>query len=406
MPIPRRKAASVRRTGNQLLLGTALVYAVIADTRRSRLAKGPSHTPNWGLPGLTPVTDWTAQSQVATRVTGPLSIVVERGRRRVISVLLVERCIRVCRLRRAYGITVLSLWPFAANVGLWATLPDYAAVAPGAHIWFLALAGLNALMLYAAHHAWSLLARAAPDVEMMMRRDGQESLARYVRRAESLGLQFMASGIGIAVVFAMMIEISAQVTAAGVPLAHTSYLAVSWTVLIGVNVCYWLTVMGLFPLLIGRQLEMKLLTYAPAHTPGIVRLVEGYKFSLGMLFAGSVGAQAMALAIPSRDESDIVAALTIAFPVAAAAIAIAVGIIPFYTLRRAVRGRRYQLAYSSLDQAERETYRSSHRAESLRERAVALMEAPDLPVGRNVVVQFVAATVASLVPFIIGLTFL
>lgn len=295
----------------------------------------------------------------------------------------------------AMSLLIVTAWPLPLNAALRVFASNLAVTTPTAWLWLLGYTIMNAAMLGCAWQGWRLLRRAAMPLDAALDQSDQRSLADWFERRFG-GLQ---SGISAGAALAAIVALWAARADVGtfVEVRPVSYLVVAWSAAIGANNYYWLYNLGEFAIRVRLCRSLELIPYDPATSPVIVAACRGYLFAGVAAGLGSVLIELVAFLTPASAGSQAFATAAVLFPVASVALALWVGVQPFYTTAQIVR--RTKTASLAQLEADLRTRRTNSLERIMLYREIST--APLLPIATTWIVQYAAAVLGALVAYLL-----
>lgn len=304
------------------------------------------------------------------------------------------------------GCILTAAWPLILN-GLLTVIYGRIALHTGeAWVWLVIFALTQIGALLSGRVLWARLVRDMPIIiKMMPDQDSDRKLAAWIRSWFAVPLQaitgFTLSGLGVFVLWLAWPAVSRHLE-----LGPISYVTVAWTCFIGGLVLYALVMVTLMTFEIRNCRPLILDPWDPASTPGLRTLSRGYVYCLSLIIVIAAGLEIAATQVPGHEESFVLGAFVIGFPIFAVLCGIFVGLLPHIAIARMTDDGKVQIK-AVIDQAIgdlRASINGDHgRLATLVWLRNQVSAAPRLPVKAPWFIPLAAALIGPLVAFLLTL---
>ncbi|WP_345150210.1 hypothetical protein [Nonomuraea rubra] len=275
----------------------------------------------------------------ADRLAGTL----EQGHRRAVIVALARLVAvllpgaRVTWLTAGVSVTAMAAWPYLADLALAFMAPGQVFGNARSALYALSTTVVCVAMLGLAWGAWGHAGKlVVPLADLVADSPERDRLDGWLRRRMRLPGQLLSAFAGAAVSAGMLALVAVQRGDVVEPTAAL-YLHNCWMGFLGGNTLYWLVTVADLPLRLRGHTRLRLAWIDPAGTFAIVRLCHCYALVSAAMALGVVTIEIAAMVLAARNPGPAAGAFLLGFPVAAAAIALYVGVQPYVTLSRIVR---------------------------------------------------------------------
>lgn len=364
--------------------------------------------------GLRPGTPLATKQRTRTHVARdhPFSDVWQSGNVRIFTVRLViwtrDRASSIGHEPYwRFGVAAAAAWPLLLNLLLLLILPSLALTQGRAILWLSAFSLYNYLVFMSAYVTWTFIGNRAVLVDDLLldlseRQAVAEWLDTWLDQRRQCALPVFGAVASLAFLGAIQERMFNQV-----PFGVATYAMAAWTSFLGGNVFYWLWVApGLARRLHGcTRLDMR--WPAPATTPAVRLLADGFGVAALFLFMGSISIVTLSLLV-SRVELLIVTIVLAVLYIAAIVTIIRVTIVPFIHLYDMIRRHKAEsLAHLALLLPPQEALRSRDRLDpeivGVAELYRLVSDASNLPFSTAALIQYGAAVLGSVVAFVFTL---
>ena len=274
-------------------------------------------------------------------------------------------------------------------------------------LWLAAVAFINALMLVAAHTAWTYVGKRVEVLDDILQpAQGYREVIAWLDRRLSRRQQLIIPTVGAICgpLFMWVVELQRGPTSdAGL----ATYLTVALTSFIGGNVGYWLWTGPGFAKRAYRAGRLNVRWQDPASTPAIRLAAEGYGVSALFLLAGTLSMGVTGFAFSTAKTVPALQIAHAAFFLLVAATSVRVGIAPFvYMYAIVANAKRDTLSLldrhiPTVDRVLREWPGGQYPA--LLGLYSQVSSTPNLPFSTAALVQYGAVLVGAVLAFITSL---
>jgi hypothetical protein len=345
-------------------------------------------------------------NQVGSASAGEhLEAVVQEGTRRLL--LLALPLLAGLAKQRASKIACLALvggWPLLLNAVLALLASSFAVRTAKAWGWLVAFALVDIGALAAALYVWQRLSAGFNGIVTLLPSDARKrALADWFYAWFSNWWQ-IASGVTAGVLGVVVLHASVPIVRSQLEISAISYMSVAWTCFLGGLALYALVLVTRLAFKLETLGPLDLDPWEPASTPGVRSMSEGYVLALGATVILSGIVEFMAIKVPSHQQSEVLAAFLVGFPIAAVVCGLAIGVLPQYAIYRIIAAgkeagaARINMEIGTVDKAVSDNLGRSANLLALR---AHISSSPNLPVQAPWLVPLVAALIGPLIAYLL-----